>query len=57
MDRIKIVFENPEFNADEVGTDMLKRLQAAIDSSDLQVINNCEIARKDGAGTLQEARA
>jgi hypothetical protein len=50
--RIKIVFKTPEFNADEVGTDMLKRFQVAKDSSDLQVINSCGIARKDGAGSL-----
>ena len=39
MDLIqKSVIKNPEFDADEVDTDMLQRLQAAIDSSDLQVI-------------------
>jgi hypothetical protein len=36
----------PEFNADDVDTDMLQRLQAAIDSCDLQVIN----MHKDGDG-------
>jgi hypothetical protein len=34
VDLIKIV-QNPELNADEVDTDMLKRLQAAIGSGDL----------------------
>jgi hypothetical protein len=32
----KNVLKNPEFNADDVDTDMLQRLQAAIDSGDLQ---------------------
>jgi hypothetical protein len=36
---IKSVFKNPEFNSDEVDTDMLQRLQAAIDRDDLLVIN------------------
>ncbi len=39
VDLIKNVLKNPEFNADEVDTDMLQRLQAAIDSVDLQVID------------------
>jgi hypothetical protein len=41
VDLIKNVLKNPEFNlnADDVDTDMLRRLQAAIDSGDLQVIN------------------
>ena len=36
---IKDVLKNPAFNADEVDTDMLQRLQASIDSCDLQIIN------------------
>ncbi len=38
---IKDVLKNPAFNADEVDTDMLQRLQASIDSgdSDMQIIN------------------
>jgi hypothetical protein len=31
VDLIKTVLKNPEFNADDVDTDMLQRLQAAID--------------------------
>jgi hypothetical protein len=31
--------KNPEFNSDDVDTDMLQRLQAAIDSGDLKIIN------------------
>ncbi len=38
-DLIKEVLKNPAFNADEVDTDMLKRLQASIDSCDIQTIN------------------
>ena len=45
-DLIKDVLKNPDFDADEVDTDMLRRLQAAIDSGDLQVIN----MHKDGDG-------
>jgi hypothetical protein len=44
VDLIKNVFKNPEFNADEFDTDMLQRLQAAIDREDLQVLN----MHKDG---------
>ena len=36
---IKAVLKNPAFNADEVDTDMLQRLQASIDSGDVQIIN------------------
>jgi hypothetical protein len=43
---IKNVLKNPAFNSDEVDTDMLQRLQAAIDSGDLKVIN----MHKDGDG-------
>ncbi len=39
VDLIKNVLKNPEFNADGVDTDMLQRLQAAIGSGDLQVID------------------
>ena len=35
----KDVLKNPAFNADEVDTDMLKRLQASIDIGDIQIIN------------------
>ena len=38
-DLIKDVLKNPAFNADEVDTDMLKRLQTSIDSGDIQIIN------------------
>jgi hypothetical protein len=34
---IKDVLKNPAFNADEVDTDMLQRLQASIDSGDVQI--------------------
>jgi hypothetical protein len=47
VDLIKHVFKNPEFkvfNADEFDTNMLQRLQAAIDSEDSQVLN----MHKDG---------
>jgi hypothetical protein len=46
VDLIKNVLKNPEFNADDVDTDMLQRLQDAIDSGDLQVI----YMHKDGDG-------
>jgi hypothetical protein len=39
VDLIKNVLKNPEFNSDEVDTDMLQRLQAATDSGGLKVIN------------------
>ncbi len=42
VDLIKNVLKNPEFNADDwdkVDNDMLQRLQAAIDSCDLQVLD------------------
>ena len=45
-DLISDVLKNPEFNADEVDTDMLRRLEAAIDSGDLKVIN----MHKEGDG-------
>jgi hypothetical protein len=32
------VLKNPVFNADEVESDMLKRLQASIDSSENQIM-------------------
>jgi hypothetical protein len=37
-DLIKDVLKNPAFNANEVDTDMLQRLSASIDSSDIQMI-------------------
>jgi hypothetical protein len=46
VDLTKNVLKNPDFNANDVDTDMLQRLQAAIDSGDLQVIN----MHKDGGG-------
>ncbi len=33
------MLKNPAFNADEVDTDMLKRLQASINSVEIQIIN------------------
>jgi hypothetical protein len=36
---IKDVLKNPAFNADEVDTNMLQRLQASIDSGDVQIID------------------
>ncbi len=39
VDLIKTVLKNPEFNSDDVDTDMLQRLQAAMDSGDL----NCPL--------------
>jgi hypothetical protein len=36
---IKDVLKNPAFNANEVDSDMLQRLQASIDSGDIQIIN------------------
>ncbi len=33
------MLKNPAFNADEVDHYMLKRLQASIDSDDIQIIN------------------
>ncbi len=37
-DLIKDVLKNPVFDADEVDTDMLKRLQASIDSGEIQIV-------------------
>ncbi len=45
-DLIKNVLQNPPFNADEVDTDMLQRLSAAIDSGNLQII----LIRVEGDG-------
>jgi hypothetical protein len=39
VDLIKKCLENPEFNSDKVDINMLQRLQAAIDSDDLKVLN------------------
>jgi hypothetical protein len=36
---IKDILKNPAFNADEFDTDMLQRLQASIDSCDVQIID------------------
>ncbi len=36
---IQDVLHNPEFNADDVDTDMLKRFADAIDSGDLEIIS------------------
>jgi hypothetical protein len=47
VDLIKTVLKNPEFNSDDVDTDMLQRLQAAIDSGDLKVMK----MHKDGDGS------
>jgi hypothetical protein len=50
-DLIKDVLKNPAFNANEVDTDMLQRLQASIDSGDIQIINmNVEV---DGGQVLE----
>jgi hypothetical protein len=46
VDLIKNLLKNPEFDADNDDTDMLQRLQAVIDSGNLQVI----IMHKDGDG-------
>jgi hypothetical protein len=45
-DLIKNVLKNPQFNVDEVDTDMLQRLSVSIDSGDLQIIS----MRKEGDG-------
>jgi hypothetical protein len=45
-DLIKNILENPQFNVDEVDTNMLQRLSATIYSSDLQIIS----MRKEGDG-------
>ena len=38
-DLIKDVLRNPDFNSNEVDTDMLKRLSAAIDNGDIEIIS------------------
>ncbi len=43
---IKDVLKNPNFNSDEVDTDMLKRLSEAIDSGDIKIIS----MKAEGAG-------
>ena len=50
-DLIKNVLQNPLFNADEVDTDMLQRLSAAIDSCDLEIIS----MRVEGDGAQSRA--
>ena len=52
VDLIKNVLKNPEFNADDVDTNMLQRLQAAIDSGDLQVINMDASSGKMNSSTV-----
>ena len=52
-DLIKDVLKNPAFNADEVDTDMLKRLQASIDSGDIQIINMTQAVEGDGDQVLE----
>jgi hypothetical protein len=47
---MKDVLKNPALNADEVDTYMLKRLQASIDSGDVQIINMH--AKGDGKQSL-----
>ncbi len=57
----KDVLKNPAFNANEVDTDMLQRLQASIDNGDIQIINmNVDSLLRamtskfwNGSGTLQ----
>ena len=58
VDLIKNVLKNPEFNSDEVDTDMLQRLQAAIDSGDLQDLRKKRVqeSRSRGAETLRRRR-
>ena len=41
VDLIKNVLQNPAFNSYEVNSDMLQRLQASIDSGDLEIILTC----------------
>ena len=53
VDLIKNVLKNPEFNADDVDTNMLQRLQAAIYSGDLQVINMHKDGDRDGPQVLE----
>ena len=40
LDLIKNVLKNPQFNSDEVDTDMLQRLSAAIDRGEIQIIKH-----------------
>ena len=46
VDLIKNVLQNPAFNSCEVNSDMLQRLQASIDSGDLEII----LMRVEGNG-------
>ena len=48
---IQDVLHNPEFNADDVDTDMLKRFADAIDSGDLEIISMHKVG--DGAQKLE----
>ncbi len=48
---IEDVLHNPEFNADDVDTDMLERFAKSIDSGDLEIISMYK--EGDGAQKLQ----
>ena len=48
---IEDVLHNPDFNADDVDTDMLERLAKSIDSGDLEIINMHQ--EGDGAQKLE----
>ncbi len=48
---IQEVLHNPEFNADDVDTDMLKRFSDSIDSGDLEIISMHQ--EEDGAQKLE----
>ena len=48
---IEDVLHNPDFNADDVDTDMLERLANSIDSGDLEIINMHQ--EGDGAQKLE----
>ena len=48
---IQDVLHNPEFNADDVDTDMLKRFADSIDSGDLEIISMHQ--EGDGAQKLE----
>ena len=48
---IQDVLHNPEFNADDVDTDMLKRFMDFIDSGDLEIISMHQ--EGDGAQKLE----
>uniref|UniRef100_A0A7S0QUG1 Uncharacterized protein n=1 Tax=Cryptomonas curvata TaxID=233186 RepID=A0A7S0QUG1_9CRYP len=52
VDLIKNVLKNPAFNSDEVDTDMLQRLQASIDSGDLEIISSGCGRLTSGCGSM-----